>query len=317
MKYLFNYCAIDWYEDELKNLHTTLAELVQKLGVDGVEQLIYQVEPAKYSYKDLTVGVHLNYWPYWMDFWTKNVKRLRQQFPGVRERTEYFKQAMSTDEWLAVIRRNINVALAENPQYLVWHVGEATNYDAFTWDFHYKDKEVLGAAADVFNSVADEIPQHVTVLFENLWWPGLRLTNVRNVKYFFDHIKRENVGIMLDTGHLMNTNPNLRSEAEGADYICRTVGKLGALADLIKGVHLNCSLSGAYQRSFKRELPKNLTRKQIWEHINAIDQHKPFTTQAAKQILDCVQPDFVNHELYYESLPEMQEKVALQLSQLR
>lgn len=317
MKHLFNYCAIDWYEDELKKLHTTLAELVQRLGVDGVEQLIYQVEPAKYSYKDLTVGVHLNYWPYWMDFWTKNVKRLRQQFPGVRERTEYFKQAMSTDEWLAVIRRNINVALAENPQYLVWHVGEATNYDAFTWDFHYKDKEVLGAAADVFNSVADEIPQHVTVLFENLWWPGLRLTNVRNVKYFFDHIKRENVGIMLDTGHLMNTNPNLRSEAEGADYVCHTVGKLGALADLIKGVHLNCSLSGAYQRSFKRELPKNLTRKQIWEHINAIDQHKPFTTQAAKQILDCVQPDFVNHELYYESLPEMQEKVALQLSQLR
>lgn len=317
MKHLFNYCAIDWYEDELKQRGLTLAELVSELGLDGIEQLVYQVEPLKYAYKDLTVGVHLNYWPYWMDFWLKNVKRMRQQFPGVRERTEYFKQAMSTDEWLAVIRRNINMALSEAPEYLVWHVGEATNYDAFTWDFYYKDKEVLSAAADVFNSVADEIPAHVTVLFENLWWPGLRLTNVRNVKYFFDHIERKNVGIMLDTGHLMNTNPNLRSEAEGADYVCHIVDKLGPLAELIKGMHLNCSLSGAYQRSFKRELPKNLTRKQIWQHINAIDQHKPFTTQAAKQILDCVQPEFINHELYYENLQQMQEKVALQLAQLR
>lgn len=317
MKHLFNYCAIDWYEKELQERDIKLADIVQKLGVDGIEQLIYQVEPTPYSYKTLTVGVHLNYWPYWMDFWLKNVKRMRQQFPGVRERTEYFKQAMSTDEWLAVIRRNINVALSEAPEYLVWHVGEATNYDAYTWDFYYKDKEVLQAAADVFNSVADEIPAQVTVLFENLWWPGLRLTNVRNVKYFFDHIKRKNVGIMLDTGHLMNTNPNLRSEAEGADYVCHIVDKLGALAELIQGVHLNCSLSGAYQREFKHELPKNLTKLQVMRHIAAIDQHKPFTTQAAKQILDCVQPKYVNHELNYENLQDLQDKVALQLAQLR
>ena len=124
-KQVFNYCAIDWYENELQQLGVTLPEIVEKMGVDGIEQFVYKLEPEVSKYKDLTVGVHLNYWPYWMDFWLKKAKRLKQQFRNIRERNKYFKDAMSCDEWLSVIRRNIGASMAETPEYLVWHIAEA------------------------------------------------------------------------------------------------------------------------------------------------------------------------------------------------
>ena len=316
-KHLINYCPIDWYEDELKRKGMTLAGLVQELGVDGIEQFVYRDPEAFPDYKELTIGAHLNYWPYWMDFWLRKAKRLQQQFRSIHERQTYFKTAMSCDEWLAVIRRNICAAISQKPEYLVWHVAEADTETIFTFDFRYDDREVLAASADVFNSVADEIPANVTVLFENLWWPGLRLTDARKVKFFFERIERKNVGIMLDTGHLMNTNPRLRTEAEAADFVCRTVDKLGPYAELIKGVHLSYSLSGKYLRSFERKVPANYDMKTVWRHIAAIDQHKPFTTTAAKQILQCVQPQYVNHELAYETIEEMIPLMQQQLSVAR
>lgn len=316
-KHLFNYCAIDWYEDELKKQGTTLQEIVRKLGVDGIEQFVYTLTPQSIAYKDLTVGVHLNYWPYWMDFWLKKAKRLKQQFRNIRERNAYFKDAMSSEEFLSVIRRNICASLAENPEYLVWHVAEANNEEIFTFEFNYSDREVLSATADVFNAIADEIPPDVTVLFENLWWPGLRLTDVRNVKYFFDRIKRSNVGIMLDTGHLMNTNPRLRNEDEAADYICRIVEKLGAYSELIKGVHLSCSLSGEYQRGLTHCIPEEFTNELIWTHVNSIDQHLPFQTDAVKRILDAIKPEYIVHELAYDDIADLQQKLEGQLALCR
>ncbi len=316
-KHLFNYCAIDWYEDDLAKRGQSLDDFVHKMGVDGIEQFIYMMERPQKSYNNFTVGVHLNYWPYWMDFWLKKAKRLKQQFNSVMERSQYFREAGSREEWLAVIRRNILSAATESPEYMVWHVSEANNEEIYTWQFNYSDREVLLASSDVFNSVADEIPDNVTVLFENLWWPGLRLTDVRNVKYFFERLERKNVGIMLDTGHLMNTNPRLRNEQEAADYVCRVVEKLGSYAELIKGVHLSCSLSGAYQRSFVRQVPQTINLEAGLRHIAALDMHQPFQTKAARQILECVQPDYVVHELFYDNLADLEPKLLLQLENCR
>lgn len=312
-RHLFNYCAIDWYENELKANNLDLHQMVKDMGVDGIEQFIYSLEPVSNKYKDITVGVHLNYWPYWMDFWLKKAKRLKQQFRNIRERNKYFKDAMSCDEWLSVIRRNIGAALAQSPEYLVWHVAEANNEEAFTYEFNYSDREVLTAAADVFNSVCDEIPAHIPVLFENLWWPGLRLTDVRNVKYFFERLERKNVGIMLDTGHLMNTNLRLKNEAEGAEYVCKVYEKLGECRSLVRGVHLSCSLSGAYQRGLSHQVPEKLDMETIWKHIGNIDQHKPFQTEAAKKILETIQPEYVTHEVGYDSLKDLCEQLPIQL----
>lgn len=141
------------------------------------------------------------------------------------------------------------MALNLKPQYLVWHVSEANVQEIFTYNFYYNDRQVLLATSEVFNEVAKIIPDNVLILFENLWWPGLRLNSMENVVYFFEKLKHNNVGIMLDTGHLMNTNINLTSELEASIFIKDIVNNLGSFMSLIKGVHLNCSLSGQYQKN--------------------------------------------------------------------
>ena len=134
-KHLFNYCTIDWYENDMLAKGTTLRDFNKEFGLDGIEQFIYTMERPGKSYKDLTTGVHLNYWPYWMDFWLKKAKRLKQQFRNVIERNQYFRDAFSREEWLSVIRRNIGAGLTEAPEYLVWHVAEANKEEIFTWEF--------------------------------------------------------------------------------------------------------------------------------------------------------------------------------------
>lgn len=312
-KHLFNYCSIDWYEDYLKQNNKTLEEYIKNIGADGIEQYVYKITSDETRYIEHTIGVHLNYWPYWMDFWLKKSKRIKQHFPTIKARNEYYGQAMNTDEWLSIIRRNIGTALEAKPEYLVWHVAEANNEEIFTYQFNYTDREVLSAAKNIFNAVADEIPADTLVLFENLWWPGLRLTDVNQVKYFFDGLNHKNVGIMLDTGHLMNTNTELKSEAEGIQYICQTVKNLGEYKNLIKGIHLNYSLSGSYQKEHTNIPLSQIDSKAIWQHITSIDQHKPFTVDAVKEIINLINPEYIVHELSYQDLNDMEQKVKQQI----
>lgn len=50
-------------------------------------------------------------------------------------------------------------------------------------------------------------------------------------------------GVMLDTGHLMHTNPALRTPDEAVDYIHRILDRYADLS-FIKGIHLHQSLTG-------------------------------------------------------------------------
>ncbi len=314
MVQLFNFCVYHDYVKQLEETGKTLPEYVKYLGLDGIEHLIYGKEAPEPAFKESSVGVHLAYWPYWVGFWKNNKSRLKREFKSAKARNDCYFGALNKDEWLSVIQQHLIAAAVVKPEYMVWHVSEADVQETYTFDFQYSDLEVLEAAADVFNAVSMAVPSHITVLFENLWWPGLRLTDPDNVKYFFERIRRKNVGIMLDTGHLMNTNPELQNEAEAADYVCRTVENLGELAELIKGVHLSCSLSGAYQKSFVHEYDRRTTFADMYKHIVQIDRHQPFRTKAARRILDFIQPKYITHEMIYSSLTELEEKLKIQLS---
>ena len=57
----------------------------------------------------------------------------------------------------------------------------------------------------------------------------------------------------------MNTNPSLRSQEEGIEYILRILDGMGSYRDYIRGIHLHYSLSGEYvlqaQRERRRSIP--------------------------------------------------------------
>ena len=112
------------------------AELVHRLGLDGIENLIYGDEPSSNLFTSLTVGAHLRFWPRWMDFYLGNTKRCKKQFPDEKALTAYYG-ACDTDGWLEEIRKNIRAALAEKPEYLVWHVADCTLEEAWTRQFYY------------------------------------------------------------------------------------------------------------------------------------------------------------------------------------
>ena len=59
------------------------------------------------------------------------------------------------------------------------------------------------------------------LLLENLWWPGLTMTDPALTGRLLDRVEYPKKGLMLDTGHLMNANRNLAGQREGVDYIHR------------------------------------------------------------------------------------------------
>lgn len=275
-KHLCNYCFMPGQEKAILKTGKTLEQFVAGLGLDGIELLVYRNVPYFESFEHLAVGVHLNYWPM----------------------------------WLAMYRND----LVENPEYLVWHVAECTFEEVFTFKFEHSDMDVVTAAAAVFNRVADEVPEDVLVLFENLWWPGLRLTEPAVVRAFFEKIKHKNVGIMLDTGHLMNTNPELQTEEDGIEYILKTVKALGEDRKLIRGLHLNCSLSGDYVKTFERVFDSESSNIERMKHVIKIDQHRPFTDKAVQKLLRFIKPDYVVHELAYRDFSDFEKNIEVQLT---
>ena len=110
---------------------------------------------------------------------------------------------------------------------------------------------------------------------------------------------------MLDTGHLLNTNPDLKSEREGIDYICQVLKNLGELRKYIKGVHLSCSLSGEYQRQSPQMIPSLENDARLLSHVCNIDQHLPFTDPAIEKIFELISPDYLVHVLYYDEFNQM------------
>ncbi len=307
MKELMSFCRYH----KLPPTAGSLPEFLRNMGLDGIEQLIYETEPAPVSFQKETVGVHLKYWPDWMNLYMEKHTDSEKMFSNT------FGEEETQEGRLAHIRGNLKQSLLENPEYLVWHISQSETEEAYTFRYRYTDREVLRAAADVFNAAAANIPDHVAVLFENLWWPGLRLRNAEETEMFFSLIRKKNVGIMLDTGHLMNTEPALTGEEEAADFICRTVESLGKLRSLIRGIHLSCSLSGVYQREFSHRMPENLTEKMLMEHIISIDQHQPFHTSAARQIAEFLKPDYIVHELICRTPEDLEKALRMQIGSLR
>lgn len=58
--------------------------------------------------------------------------------------------------------------------------------------------------------------------------------------------------------------------------------------------------------------PAKITPEIIGHHIISIDQHRPFTTDAAKRIVDTVEPEFLTHELFGLDFSIPVDKVTMQ-----
>lgn len=266
-----------------------LVEFYRGHGLDGLEILESGEDVRGVIHREDVLGVHLKYYSAWMDLWTGNRERLLEEFGSL----EVCRQVYGGDTREALVRayeKNVAFAAAVEPEYMVFHVSECTMAESMYRKYHYTDEEVADAAAELINAFAPKISGGPWLLLENLWYSGMTMERPEIVRRLMDKVEHPKVGVMLDIGHLLHTNMEIRTIDEGVDYIHRILDRYEDLS-FIKGVHLHQSVSGAYAKTCQKEWRRAEGDywTQMWEimgHIFRIDTHKPFQSPRVWELLD-------------------------------
>lgn len=312
---LSNYCMDT--EQLIDHKKENLAKFLKDNQLDGIEMMFCQPWDKSLHEEKFIQGVHLNFWPSWLDFWRGDLKSVEEQL-GSREAIVQCYGGLTRKDWLESYRENIVNARQTNAKYFVFHVSHTRTSEVFDWEFRASSEDVIDATIHLVNELAPEIPEDTMLLFENLWWPGLTLLDKRLVAKLINNVNHNNAGIMLDTGHLMNTNQQLKSQEEAIDYVINIVKNLGEYRKFIKGVHLHYSLSGEYVLNrIKKAIRTKPTSGEIMEHILKIDEHLPFTTPKVKRIIEYIQPEFLVHEFMQSTREDWQNKLNMQKQALK
>ncbi|MBZ9632895.1 TIM barrel protein [Clostridium sp. FP1] len=307
------------YKCDMERFHDNSLEitnLLEKHTIDGIELLNSLMWDENIIPSSIVRGVHLKYYPTWLDFWNNNESELLRQFGSHDEIKNYFggtTRQCIIDQY----RKEIQQADKIGAEYIVFHVAHVQVEHAYTYDFTYTDEEIIDATSELINEVFRGLNTNIKLLFENLWLPGLTFLNKDILLRLLEKVNYSNKGFMLDTAHLMNTNFDLTNEKEGIQYILDTVNNLGELKKFIKGIHLNCSVSGEYikeqiQANRKCKLPFNKMKENVLFHIMKIDMHKPFSDTDVKRIIDFIDPEYVIYEFITRSLEELEEYITIQ-----
>jgi len=269
------------YRTDLDLIRHSAGELeafLERNGLDGIEMMFCAPWDTAVHRQERIHGVHLRFWPSWLDFWRGDYNELLRQF-GSKENIIASYGGLEREDWLNLYRENIRLAKQAGAQYLVLHVCHNRLEEALDWRFSASDRGVVEATIEVVNAVADEIPSDMPLLFENLWWPGLTLLDKNMVALLLEKVKHPYIGIMLDTGHLMNTNQELRSEEQGIEYVLDVLAGLGEYSRYIRGIHLHYSLSGDYVKQTRAQGRRPCSLGESISHVLNIDQHLPFGTR--------------------------------------
>lgn len=280
-------------------------------------------------------GVHMIFYSMWLDFWKGNEIRLLDEF-GDRETWEGFYMGKDRSALLRQFKDDMEYANLVGAEYVVFHVSEVTLQGVFTHEHIYDDEEVIDTAIELINMLLDGTDYHFYFLMENLWWPGLTMTNPAMTKRLLDGVHYEKKGIMLDLGHLMCTNTELKSEDDAIDYICEILDAHGALQTksdtekggegrpltaYIKGVHMHQSVTGEFAKNALEEVRENGLQlaadyykrfSQAYKLLGNIDTHKPFTSPRAKELMEKIAPDYVVHEVIAQNRGERDAMLAQQ-----
>ena len=304
MKRLFHlsttYKQLDWFNEDWQEI----AAFVGKQNIDGIELgLTLDYDLTKIP-RDIIIGVHLTFYPMWLDFWKSNQEKLKTLFASDEEQYAYYK-AHTPEEMVANYRLQYERAKSLGAEYMVFHVSHILPEDSFyTKPFDYTDEEVMAATIELVNAAFPKEEDGPLLLFENLWWPGLNYKDPKLTKWFIDEIQYPNKGYLVDVSHLILNRLDVGTEKQAYMHIKKTIEAIGDTAKWIKGVHLNKALPKRYgQRDFSSiekqyHMAKDSKQKRavLMKHINALDGHQPFDHPIAKDIITFLNPLYCVYE---------------------
>lgn len=318
MKRTFN---LTTYADDLDR-YRNRADLLSALrGFDGLELMHCGQDVRGVVPQSKIVGVHLIFYPYWYDFYTGDMAACTREL-GSREAVRAYYGGDSSEALVDAYRRDLDQARAEGAEYVVFHVSECADEELFTLRYRHSSREVADAAADLLNKLFPELDGDMALLMENLWHPGLTLTEPEVTRQLLSAVRYKNKGIMLDTGHLMHTSLALRTQEEALAYIRRCIDDQGEeVRKAIRGVHLHQSLTGAYMEQaaahppiLSADPPKRM--EQVYTHAFACDRHQPFTCPGVRDFIHWIDPEYLTFEFISRSRAEQEAMLRAQLDAL-
>ena len=303
----------DFYSNE--ELEKDMQYFSKKYGFDGFE-LIKFFDGDNSSLKKYIKGYHMRFFPSWMELYLEDFNSLYDELKDEK----YFKSLCgghSKKELIEYYKRELKIAKELEVEYVVFHACNVKVTEAMTYDFKYSDKEVLNAVISIINEIFEDGEYDFKLLFENLWWSGLRLTNKEEIEYLLNGVKYKNVGFILDTGHMINNNRDIKNSKEGIKYIKKNIENIGEYKNLIYGMHLNYSLSGEYvNRAIKENKEKNLSIEEImnnvYQHVGSIDYHDPFEDKEIIDVINSLPIKYLVFELIGDTREELENKIQRQ-----
>lgn len=259
-----------------------LREFCRTFGIEGLE--LMPLGQGSLIRPDMVTGVHVRCLSDWMD----------------RDR----------DFLLPFYREDLDYARRMGAKYVVFHITQISDEESYSLTPGRTDEEVIDASISLLNELLDGRGYSFTLLMENLWWPGLTFLRPDLTARLLEGVHYENKGFMLDTGHLMHMNTELRTQKEALAYLNEIVlEKNRGFLPWIKGIHLHQSLNGEYikkWRSAAHALSADEEERgiQIFEHVYAIDRHLPFTDPGVGEFIERVRPEYVTLEYITHSREE-------------
>ena len=313
MKKLFHLSTTPKQLRLFENEWEEIKAFVSKNKMDGIELGLTMDYDLSLIPKEIITGVHLSFYPMWLDFWRQDQERLHEVFESEEAMYAYYK-GRKPEDLVASYRKQYERAKSLEAKYMVFHVSHILPEDSFTYTFDYTDEEIMKATIELVNQAFPKEEDGPLLLFENLWWPGLNYKDPKLTKWFIEQIEYPNKGYLVDVSHLILTNNQIGTEKEAYYYIKQTIESLGETRKWIKGVHLNKALPKRYMsRDHSHLLKKYQDTKDskqklaiLKKHINALDGHVPFDHPMAKKIIEILNPLYC----VYETAPTSRYELA-------
>jgi hypothetical protein len=284
----------------------------------------YEMYPVgEYSWERIPPGMirglHLRFFPIITPFWRNDHRRLLDIF-GNKETIARFYGAHTPEALIDNYRTQLNLAHQLGCTYVVFHLAQSELDHIYDWQFPWEWRDTVTICAEILQAMFADSPFAGELLLENLWWPGsFRALHAEEIAYVLKRITHPRAAIMLDTGHLLNTNQQIASEQEGIRYLLDTVRSLGEMRGTIRGVHLTKSLSAGYVMQSQSATPPAAPPDSFWkqyfeaiDHVRKIDQHDAFEDTAIADLFDLINPATVTYEFTFASRREWLDKIRWQ-----
>lgn len=308
------------FDDDWDNVRLFL----KNLQLDGLELLVNFEEVPDKIPGDLVTSVHLPSFMGWYRIWEDGKFEIPKDIPA--ESVKYFYGGYDREEIVSNFCKSMSNAAVLDPVYGVYHAAYTEIGNAFQEVQPYTNREILQANAEFLNEVASRFPggePPFDIYIENLWYPGLTFMEPEETYEFIDSLGFGNWRLLLDTGHLMNATGLCNDENGAIDIVLGYLEQLDrSVIDRISGIHLHLSTSGDYIKDLTE--PENYGEMKleekytcVYELLKNVDQHRPFSSERCREIVDFISPEYVTHELQGATSEEIEAGLKMQTAALR